>query len=101
MIKLLESKKNSGTPIFQRIARAISWLSLELTFRPTGAGLTAIHTAMPPNSGLDQKLDYNFRYPGIIPYVGAAEDRVRITLDPVFELLGVGKVQARVSIAAL
>jgi HEAT repeat protein len=84
---LSDSEKNPGNPTVQRIAKAISWASLAPTFRPTDASLSAIHNALADEPNLDQKLDYLCRDLGIIQCVGPAEDKVRVTLDPVAEYL--------------
>ncbi len=82
-----ESDKNPGNRTVQRIAKAISWVSLEPTFRPTDANLAAIHTALADEPNLDQKLDYLSRDLGIFQIVGPSEDKVRVSLDPVAEYL--------------
>jgi hypothetical protein len=82
-----ESEKNPGNKVVQQIAKAISWVSLALTFRPTDASLDAIHTTLAAERGLDLKLDYLWRDLGIIHYVGPAEDKVRVSLDPLAEYL--------------
>ncbi len=82
-----ESEKNPGNRAIHRIAKAISWMSLTSTFRPMDASLTAVHTALAAEPDLDQKLDYLCRDLGIIQCVGPAEDRMRVSLDPVAEYL--------------
>jgi hypothetical protein len=86
-LNLSESEKNPGNPTIQRIAKAISWVSLALTFRPTDASLAAIHASLADEPDLNQKLDYLCRDLGIIQCVGPAEDKVRVSLDPVAEYL--------------
>jgi hypothetical protein len=82
-----ESEKNPGNKAVQRIAKVVSWVSLAPTFRPQDASLAAIRIALADEADLDQKLAYLCRDLEIIQYVGPAEDRVRVTLDPVSEYL--------------
>ncbi len=67
--------------------KAISWESLAPTFQPRDAKLAAIYQALAVEANLDQKLDYLCQDLGIIQYVGPAEDKVRVSLDPVAEYL--------------
>lgn len=82
-----ESDKNPGNRTVQRIAKVISWVNLEATFRPTDGSLAAIQRALADENDLDQKLQYLCRDLGIIQFVGPAEDKVRFSLDPLAEYL--------------
>ena len=71
----------------QRLAKAVAWVSLEPTFRPSDANLAAVNAALDGEPDLDQKLAYLRRDLGIMQCVGPAEDKLRLTLDPVAEYL--------------
>jgi hypothetical protein len=82
-----KSEKNPGNPSVQRISKVISWENLRVTFRPTDGRLADIQTALADELDLDQKLRYLSQELGIIRFIGLAENKVRIALDPLAEYL--------------
>jgi len=70
-----------------RISKAIARAALEHDFRPADASLHAIQTALANESDLDHKLTYMSEKLGVIRFVGASKNRLRITLDPLAEYL--------------
>lgn len=49
--------------------------------------MAAIQKLLADGPNLEQKLEYIRRDPGIIQFIGPAEDKVRVSLDPVAEYI--------------
>ena len=70
-----------------KILKIVAWACLEPTFKPMDGSLRVIQKEFPDEKDLDQKLKYLKEKLGIIQFIGDAEDKVRITIDPLAEYL--------------
>ncbi|MBD2441598.1 HEAT repeat domain-containing protein [Nostoc sp. FACHB-110] len=73
--------------IVQRDAQVIAWQCLKTTFRPTSAKLEDVLTALDDSDTAPERLQFLEKRLRLIQTIGAAQDKIRLALDPLAEYL--------------
>ncbi|MBD2170193.1 HEAT repeat domain-containing protein, partial [Anabaena cylindrica] len=81
----LETEPNNRT--VQRDAKVIAWQCLKTTFRPTSAKLEDILAALDDGNKVEERLQHLEKRLRLIQTIGAAQDKIRLALDPLAEYL--------------
>lgn len=71
----------------QRDAKVIAWECLKRTFRSTTAKLEDVLTALDDQDTIQTRLEYLEKRLRLLQIMGAAQDKIRFTLDPLAEYL--------------
>ncbi|BBD60108.1 hypothetical protein NIES2109_29030 [Nostoc sp. HK-01] len=81
----LATEPNNRT--VQRDAQVIAWQCLKTTFRPTSAKLEDILAALDDSDTAPERLQHLEKRLRLIQTIGAAQDKIRLALDPLAEYL--------------
>ncbi|AFY32265.1 HEAT repeat domain-containing protein [Calothrix sp. PCC 7507] len=81
----LATEPNNRT--VQSDAKVIAWQCLKTTFRPTSAKLEDILVALDDSDTAPERLQFLEKRLRLIQTIGAAQDKVRLALDPLAEYL--------------